>query len=103
MAAPLGAEKRSSMSEFTTQQKLGSGSYGNVFKVLRKADGQLCVNAGRVPRSSPLSRSARAGPRGAPRPRTARQSVLHPLPVPTSARSYAIKEVNIRKLQPRER
>jgi hypothetical protein len=60
MAAPLGAEKRSSMSEFTTQQKLGSGSYGNVFKVLRKADGQLCVQCRAAFPAAPLSLAAPA-------------------------------------------
>jgi hypothetical protein len=43
MAAAM--EKRSTMADFIVSQKLGSGSYGQVFKVQRKADKNLCVPA----------------------------------------------------------
>ncbi len=33
-------ERRSTMADFIVAQKLGSGSYGNVYKVQRKADKQ---------------------------------------------------------------
>jgi NIMA (never in mitosis gene a)-related kinase len=56
MAAPA-MERRSSMADFIITQALGKGSYGSVFKVKRKQDGQF----------------------------------------------YAVKEVNIKKLQPKER
>lgn len=40
MAAPI-IERRSAMTDFTVVQQLGSGSYGKVYKVQRKADNQL--------------------------------------------------------------
>lgn len=43
MAANI--EKRSQFSDFTVIQQLGSGSYGKVMKVQRKADNQLLVLA----------------------------------------------------------
>lgn len=72
-----------SMRDFTILQALGKGSYGSVFKAVRKSDGFKCV-------VDSLSRGY-AG------------VVLVDLPIRCPRSSYAIKEVNIRKLNPRER
>jgi hypothetical protein len=40
MAGAGAAAPRSSMADFIISRKLGSGSYGNVFQVERKADKQ---------------------------------------------------------------
>ncbi len=103
-AIPLAAaERRSSMADFIVAQKLGAGSYGNVYKVQRKADKQRCLS----PFLPPRRRRAQAPHRRVRCVSTPRGKVAYlfhfPERGPFLPRSYAIKEVNIRKLQPRER
>lgn len=66
------------MKAFKVVKVLGKGSYGTVMQCKRKTDGETWVLRNVTPRASSLARCYR----------------LH---------RYAIKEVNIRKLSPRER
>ena len=77
-----------SLKDFTVIQPLGKGSYGSVHKVVRKSDGLRC---------GPATSRAQRGCTLARQWRTTRMLV------PRASRSYAIKEVNIRKLSTRER
>ena len=80
---PISMAARSSLSDFAVLGRLGSGSYGTVFKVRRKQDGQIYVakairiaemEVRRKPPPTGCSSAAKAHRTPAPRPPNARRT-----------------------------